>query len=319
MIFKQIAVVAALSTIAASLTDCQQANAAEQVAAVVSNAAQCVAAPLALARKGAALVPSPPSVIGARMEHAVDRRMMKMLKVAYAGKGIDFSDHVLVNLEKRDKEFGWSGMYVEPVALRELSGGVFALVANAMRGTEHGRSAAHADGGVLGVVLLRKQSRKWKVERHFENVATLGSNGYIGEVSWISLADCRPGIAVLNGMTGQGDSEGSLALFDLTGGEMHDLADGLRVLSTDRVFCEDETSECMTIESKWHFETNAQSTYDDLVIDFFGFRERRKDGAADTVPRVRTTVASQARYSFKDGTYKLVTGEDVLPKFDGAN
>ena len=128
------------------------------------------------------------------------------------------------------------------------------------------------------------------------------------------MADGKPGIAVLHGMTGQGGSDESMSLFDLTGREMRDLTDGLGVVSTNVGACGSWSPECWTIESKWHFEKNPKSAYDDLLIDFSGFRETRKEGEAETVPRIRKNLTAHARYTFKDGMYKLVDGETILPK-----
>lgn len=251
-------------------------------------------------------------MVGEQMDHAVTPSMLEMLQLVYAGQGIHANGHVLVNVEKT--EAGNVGLYVEPIAMRELPGGLFALVTNAQKGAEDGPMSAHADGGILGIALLRKQQGKWKLARHFQHIATLGSNGYVGEVQWILLADGKPGIAVLNGMTAQGFSEQGMSLFDLTDGAIHDLTSSIPVLSTSEGACTDTRPECWSIESKWHVEKNRQSAYDDLVIEYTGFREKRKDGEADTVPRVRAVLASHARYSFKDGKYQLVDGQGDLAR-----
>jgi hypothetical protein len=243
------------------------------------------------------------------------RQMMDLMRVVYVGHGRYFNDYVLAELPDPDDRKTESLYRITPVAMRELDDGMVAIVANAEQTDESGHSfSAHVTPGLLNVYLLQKSGDTWKLVRYLENFDQLGSFGHIGEVKWIKLSDTKPGFAVLHGGTWQGYSIQTLALYDLADVSMHNLLkESIPVMSTSEGACVEETNECWTVDGNWRFEQNMIERYDDLVIDFSGFKEARPEGTQSSMPRTRTTLKANARYEYKDGAYSLVTGENIVP------
>lgn len=241
--------------------------------------------------------------------------MMDLMRVIFVGHGRYFNDYVLAELPDPSDRKSESTYRITPIAMHELDDGLFAMVANAELADEQGHSmSVHVTPGLLNVYLVQKRGDNWQLVRYFDNIDALGSFGNIGEVKWVKLSDTKHGLAVLHGGTWQGYSIQALALYDLTDRSMHNLLrESIPVMSTSEGACVEETNECWTVEGNWRFEQNMIGRYDDLVIDFSGFKEARPEGAQSNTPRTRAVVKASARYEYANGAYSLVRGENIVP------
>jgi hypothetical protein len=250
----------------------------------------------------AAVKPAPAQAApAAKPASAQTRLMMRLLRAVYGEGAQYFDDHAIVELADPAGE-EVADYLLQPVAMRELSDGMVALVVNGEMTDQRGTAlSAPVTPGLLSAYLLKRDGQGWTLERAFENIAELGSSGRIGTVQWLTLADDKPGFAVLNGGTWQGSTVVFLSLFDLTALEMRDLTGGIAQYSSNAGACREGGAGCWTVDSTWRFEKQPGSHYDDLVFRFEGVRER-------------ATLAGTARYRFNGSTYALVEGENIVPE-----
>lgn len=243
-----------------------------------------------------------PAARTAKQVSVETRLMMRLLRAVYGDGAQYFDGHAIVELADSAGGDAVAQYVLEPLAMRELSDGMVALVVNGAMADQSGEaSLAHVAPGLLSAYLLKRDSQGWTLERAFENIAELGSSGRIGTVQWLTLADDKPGFAVLNGGTWQGSTVVFLSLFDLTALEMRDLTGGIAQYSSNAGACQESEAGCWTVDSKWRFEKQPGNHYDDLVLRFEGVRERE-------------TLAGTARYRFNGSTYALVEGENIVPE-----
>ncbi|WP_028104861.1 hypothetical protein [Pseudoduganella violaceinigra] len=166
---------------------------------------------------------------------------------------------------------------------------------------------------LLNAYVLRRQGEQWKVEASHENIASLGSFGLFGEVTWVSLRSGRPGFTVRHGGTWQGQSISYLSVFGLADRSMHDLTKGVPVFSTSGN-CGSDSPSCWSVEGKWQFEQRQGASYDDLVLRFSGYAKSSAEEAPEKSSREGKTLRGMARYKFDGSQYVLIEGENIVPE-----
>jgi len=202
---------------------------------------------------------------------------------------------------------------VKPVATTMLKDGIAVLVANAVQTDETGvADIAHVTAGLLCIYFLQTENGQWKLIRKQENVAALGSFGNIGQVSWATLAEDRPGMVITNGGTWQGESISFISIFDLGATDIHDLAFEPIKLQSDNIGnCIAERDTCWNIVGTWEFDAGSgKAGYDDLVMHFSG----RRSPSAVSDKTAATQVSETARYVFDGQHYRLADGTNPVPE-----
>ncbi|HEY0584946.1 MAG TPA: hypothetical protein VGD52_02345 [Pseudoduganella sp.] len=259
-------------------------------------------------------VPAPVAVTGTKKPvGSKTARMMELLRAAYDAEGGD--DYLLVELPDVEQREVRGSYRLEPVAMRELSNGRVALIANAQPANEQGEAmSAHATPGLLNVYVMHREAGGWDLDSRQENIASLGSFGHFGKVEWVSLGNGKPGFTVQHGGTWQGQTISYLSVFDLTERAMHDLTQGLPLFSSDEGNCGDESLSCTSVKGEWAFEKREGAGYDDLVMRFTGHEESRAGDASAGTRRVRKGLSGMARYKFDGKRYVLIEGENIVPE-----
>jgi hypothetical protein len=206
-----------------------------------------------------------------------------------------------------------TGQYVVTAAGNTvLATGETVLVVNGEQANEAGEAdSSHASGGLLSVYFLRQKDGKWTITKRHENIASLGSNGQMGSVSWTTLATGKPGLAIESGGTWQGYTVENLALFDLSAATMRELSN-VSIHSDSEGGCDEAgTSECWSVTGKWRFApAKTAAEYDDLLVDFTGNKSNRK---TESAKRVSEKISGTARYAYDGKKYELVEGENLVP------
>lgn len=251
---------------------------------------------------------------------AGDKAAAILMQAVYGDSYRTATGDALAALPNPDDRTAPMNFVVSPVAHSVLPSGDTVLVANAEFAAEDGTAqSSHANGGLLNVYLMRQEGGQWKVLKRHESVATLGSHGNLGTVQWVTLAEDKPGLAVLNGGTWQGYTVENLALFDLTADSMKELTvQHIPIHSDSDGGCDPEgDAQCWSVTGKWRFEpARAAADYDDIVIDFSG-QTSKGDPAGEGKPagaRVQNKVSGTARYAYDGKTYKLVEGANLVPE-----
>lgn len=266
--------------------------------------------PQASASAAAAAVPVPASA-----PVALDEKVLlpQLMQAAFAAAYRPASKDALADLPEPDERNVRTLHLITPIAAKVLENGLAALVVNGELADEQGTtSTAHVTPGRLSVYLLRQEQGKWAVQRRHENVAELGSMGQSGAAQWVALAPGKPGLAMLHGGTWQGYSIRFLSLFDLSDENMRHML-GEQVESDSEGACGPETSECWRVDANWRIAAPAEGQrYGDVLMDFSGEREALPPGA-EGGKRVKQAVKGSARYSYRDGAYKLVNGANLVP------
>jgi hypothetical protein len=284
---------------------------------VLSLLAACSDKPAPTVQPTAAVPPAPAKPIAP--PSTADKVDEILLRAVFGKHYRPASKNALASLPDPDDRSATGEYVVTAVANTVLKTGETVLVVNAEQANAAGEAeSAHASSGLLSVYLLRQSAGQWNIIKRHENVAALGSHGQIGTVVWTMLGKDKPGLAVLNGGTWQGNSIESLALFDLGAANLRDLvAEGIAMHSDNEGACDpDGTTECWSITGKWRFAApKAPADYDDLLIDFAGEQSQRPANAEGEPSGPRTTdkVSGAARYAYDGKQYRLVDGANLVP------
>jgi hypothetical protein len=189
-----------------------------------------------------------------------------------------------------------------------------------------------AQQATVSAYLLDKVDGEWTLTRRHEAITDMGSNGFAGELTWVTLGEGRPGFAIVDESGNRGQAVKTLALFDLTAKEMRTMA-GKRVLvhSDNEGDCGEERQHCWDISGQWQLVQKAGQPFADLEIVFTGFDEKRPEEAqqkADAMakaaevepsyeeyvaalgPRDRHPIKATARYALNEKGLRLVAGEN---------
>lgn len=251
----------------------------------------------------------------------IDRARETELMRAVFGKDYRAdSEDALTELSDPDQHLDKLSYVVSAVASKLLGNGRAVLVANAeTANTEGTAESAHVTQGLLNVFFLTQSGTgKWKVSKRAENIAALGSSGQLGDVQWTRLGQDKLGLAIRHGYTGQGYTISQLALFEVGDGEVTLLSQGIDLHSDNMGACSEEMDECWDVSGNWRFATaQGGGKFDDLLIDFSGFKEKIKAGVKlkpdQEPPRTSTPITASARYVFDGKTYKLAEGSNPVP------
>jgi len=251
----------------------------------------------------------------------IDRAREAELMRAVFGKDYRAdSDDALTELADPEQHADKLSYVVSAVASKLLGNGRAVLVANAeTANTEGTAESAHVTQGLLNVFFLtQSDAGKWKVTKRAENIAALGSSGQLGEVQWTRLGQDTLGLAIRHGYTGQGYTITQLALFEVGDGAVTMLSQGIDLHSDNMGACTEEMDECWDVSGNWRFATaQGGGKFDDLLIDFSGFKEKIKAGVKvkpdQDPPRTSTPITAHARYVFDGKTYKLAEGHNPVP------
>ncbi|MYN39326.1 hypothetical protein GTP55_08075 [Duganella sp. FT109W] len=200
------------------------------------------------------------------------------------------------------------------VANTQLPDGRVVLIVNGAVAADDGSNmASHADSGVLNVYLLQRAGDHWTVLQRQQNVAALGSEGFIGSVKWVMLAPGKPGFIVSNGGVWQGYAITHADIFEL-GANVRSLG-GFNEASTNEGACGPAVDECWKVDGDISFAAETQqSGYNDIVVNFADKRytvTEEKNG--DFVEHVKSNTKASARYHFNGKEYDLVSGANPVP------
>lgn len=238
-------------------------------------------------------------------------RMMELMRVIY---GPAEGDHVIATLRNQENPLREESYRLKPISMHELGANRVALVANGI--LEENQNPDRGTPGSMSVYLLNNRDGKWAVERRFENKASIGSYGQLGDVAWLELGEGKPGIGIDHSYASEGINVRQITLFDLAAPLMNPMSIYMHSIASDNdKACNAALPQCWNIQGKWRFERKEKQAYDDLVIDYTGYVETRPDRAPELAPRERSEVKSTVRYTYRRGEYFLVSGE--LPSVPG--
>lgn len=200
------------------------------------------------------------------------------------------------------------------VANTQLPDGRVVLIVNGAVAADDGSNmASHADSGVLNVYLLQRDGDHWTVLQRQQSVATLGSEGFIGSVKWVTLAPGKPGFIMSNGGVWQGYAITHADIFEV-GANVRSLG-GFNEASTNEGACGPAVDECWNVAGNISFAAEAQqSGYNDIVVNFGDKRytvTEEKNG--DLVVHDKSNTKTSARYHFNGKEYDLVSGANPVP------
>lgn len=203
------------------------------------------------------------------------------------------------------------------VSATELPDGRIAVVVNGAQADENGADiSGHGSPGILNVYLLLRDNGGWKVGERREGLSSLGSMGFIGGVTWVTLGPGKPGFIVASGGTWQGYSISHAEIFELGNGMRY--LGSLQQASDNAGACAPET-DCWDIDSAIGFAAPAAPDgYADLLVDFKGkhytvSEEVSEDQAGKEVEHLVQAVAQRAVYRFDGKAYVLVSGANPVP------
>lgn len=227
----------------------------------------------------------------------------------------------------------------EVLGFKDLGGGKAALVISEIPpdSPEPGMRDM-ALQATISAYLLDKLDGKWSVTRRHESLADMGSNGFAGELTWVTLGPGKPGFAIVGQSGNRGQSVSSLALFDLTAKDMRTLASKQILVHSDNDGdCEGERPHCWNISGEWRLVQKQGQAFADLEIAFTGVDELRSEEArkkadaqanaagaepsyeeyiAALGPRDQRKVKSTARYSLSEKGMLLASGENPAEASD---
>ncbi|NYE63121.1 hypothetical protein FHW58_004349 [Duganella sp. 1224] len=201
-----------------------------------------------------------------------------------------------------------------PVASTQLADGRVVLIVNGAPAADDGSEiASHVSSGILNVYLLRREGDGWKVLQRHENLAELGSEGFIGSVKWVTLGPGKPGFIVSNGGVWQGYSISHAAIFEL-GSEVRGLG-SFKEASSNEGGCGPTSGQCWDVAGEIRFAPEPQqSGYNDIIVSFTDKRFTvTEDKNADFVIHPGTTTKTSARYHFDGKAYVLASGANPVP------
>lgn len=265
---------------------------------------------------------------GAASASAQARLTQEMMQAVFGKQFRPASNDAVADLPDIKQRTRRSPHLISGVALQKLEDGTMALITNAQLLDPAGNPMdSHASSGLLGVYLLKNTGSDWQVQKKHENVAELGSHGSFGEVDFVTLAPGRPGIVVHSGGTWQGYTVEDISLFDLTADSLRDLSgESILFHSDSEGGCGPETEECWNISGKYSFVPAKPGVpYQDLLIDFTGEKSvlanqgsaaaaASQAASADDSERKSSKINSRARYAWDGKQYRLVEGENPVPR-----
>jgi hypothetical protein len=242
-----------------------------------------------------------------------------LMKAVFGAHYRPASNDALASMPVPENEGGGDAEYVVTAAASTvLSSGETVLVTSGEVADEQGQAdSAMADGGQLSVYFLRQRDGKWTIVKRFENIASIGSHGSFGAVSWPMLGKDKPGMAIEGAIGNRGLAAETITLYDISNNTVRDASDGAIVTaSSNEGDCVEELAmECWDTKGTWRMTpAKVPGAYDDLVMDVTGTRstapgEHREEA---TGPRVSEKVRGVMRYAYDGKSFKAVEGEDLM-------
>jgi hypothetical protein len=256
--------------------------------------------------------PAPGPSLSPADEPAWDKEKGQALMLAIFGGDYDPEAERGLAVIKDEGEDAWFRMTLAGVA--ELPDGRTIVAVNGSPSNEDGGDeAGHASSGMLNVYVLRRDGAAWKVLARHENVASMGSSGYIGSVKWVSLAQGKPGFIVSSGGVWQGYTVSVADVFEIA--EKVRALGGFRESSSSAGACVAGMEDCWDVDSSIRFVDSPHGgAYRDMLVDFKGkhYTVTEGKGGAD-VEHLKSTVQQTARYHFDGNAYVLVSGANPVP------
>ena len=255
-----------------------------------------------------------PAANSAEATNPKDVKLQGLMRATFGKKFRPTSLDAFADLPDPENRQQINTYIVTPVATTALKNGTTVLVANAVQSDENGvAEVAHVTAGLLCIYFLQSENGQWKLIRKQENVASLGSFGNIGHVTWANLTEGRPGMVITNGGTWQGESIAFISIFDLTAGDITDLAaEPIALQSDNEGNCIAERDSCWNIVGTWEFKSGTGTNgYDDLMMHFSG-KKAPSTSASDK--STVTEVDETATYAFDGKSYRLVSGRNPVPE-----
>ena len=291
--------------------------AAPLIALILLSACSRKEPPAAPAPAPVAQAPAP-----AKPAPAVEDRYAPLMRAVFGSQYRADKGDALAPMPDTDNPATRTPLRLKAVASTQLPTGETVLaVAGETVDANSDPDSSQAQPGYLSIYLLRTEGGLWSVVRRHENVAQLGSQGYIGKTSWVTLAPGRPGLAVEGSQGNRGQRNDYLSLFDPAAERVVDLADGILIHSDNDDDCEDYRPKCWNNTAKWHLDSaSAAAQYHDLVLDIDSKLRNAKPGAIEAaeqagsgpIARDEWTGQSTARYVFADGQYRLREGQNEI-------
>lgn len=197
----------------------------------------------------------------------------------------------------------------------QLDDGRTVVIVNGSPTDESGTELpAHMQEGVLNVYTLRRAGGMWTLMERYQNAATSGTYGNIGDVHWISLGEHRPGFLLQSHYTAFGNWVSNMMIFELAQDVQYlgNIPDG----SGNSGTCGQEQADCWEVESSFRLAAPSGAGPRDLLVNFDEkhFRQTQdKDGADSEKLLDKTTY--HTRYHFNGTEYVLASGKNPTRGF----
>jgi len=198
---------------------------------------------------------------------------------------------------------------VSPISAVELPDGRVIMVTN---GTPTNAARAdlvsHSTEGVLNVYIMRFEQGRWKVVARHEDIASMGADGHIGEVRWVTVGPNLPGFIVSSGGTEQGVRTTQATIFALDNG-VRELGGFPQSFSFSGECPQEAGGDCENVDSSIEFVTGSkQQAYGDVIVHFWSSVRQVIEGKTVEV----STPSESARYQFDGETYRLIEGSNPV-------
>ncbi|MEN9867167.1 MAG: hypothetical protein RL748_2757 [Pseudomonadota bacterium] len=281
----------------------------QQAAPASSQATSAAASAQAAAQ---AATPAQSGATASKIDKPLQAQLMALI---FGTKYRSASGDALATLPDINERQKMEEYVLTPESWHALPDGGIAMVANAQLPSADGPS--HGQPGLLNVYLLRKNGEQWQVQKRFENLAELGSNGVFGEVEWLNLAPGKPGFLVHHGWTGQGQTISGFSVFALGQDQVQALTpQGINDHTDNDGDCLEDTDQCWNLDGKWRLDqARNNAPYQDIIIDYQGEQSTRaapgsgNSAASTSVARNTVKVSGHARYGFDGKQYRLIEGK----------
>jgi hypothetical protein len=265
--------------------------------------------------------PTPAPAAPVRSEPAVEApatnklRAGQLMQAIFADDYRTDDDTALVGIDEGEDAGYWR---MTLYAAKDLPDGRTIVVVNGAPSDENGvDNTVHLSPGMLSVYTLRRINGAWQPIERYLAVTTMGSNGNIGIVKWITLGAGRLGIVVSSGGTWFGRTFANAQIFDLDRG-MRDIG-GFAEFSSIAGACEPDMKDCWDISGKIRtMPGEGVDGYYDIVVAFEGKHFRvTEDAQENQVEHTTRIVRQSARYRFNGKEYLLAGGTNPVPSIEG--
>jgi len=271
--------------------------------------------------------PAPADGAGARAESGDELKALTHVAFpAWKGEGA-----VVLQVPSFDDPKSPATIAATPAMVVTIDATHRALVMVGTPSDEQGHeSAAHAQGGNLGVYGFERRDGHWLRTTAQDSVLWGGSSGALGEVKLVDLGRGHPALSIEGGWTGQGYDIAGLDLVALepAGARvvLHDLrlhSDSLGVVEgcdewlnkgqapSAKVLAELTPANCFDVTGAWRVQPAAGAGLGDIVVTFAGHRL-----VVDPRTQAKSVQAVAGTLTYRDAGagYEKASGENLAPE-----